>query len=83
MKAISVKRAVRMVVKPLAGNSDKECGATCDLVIFAAKGLKARRWETAKQFEAAVKADKRFKAIDPATIAMIVEMVMAMLEAKE
>ncbi len=79
------KRILKIDIGPLAGLSAKECRATRSLIAFAARGPRGSGewWNTAFEFETAAKESKRFTQIDPATIALIVEIIMAMLEQKQ
>lgn len=81
--AKKAKKILKVDIGSLIGLQPKQCRAVCDLVIFAARGMKARRWETKAQAKTAIAAEGKARAIDPATIAMIVEMIMAMLEQKQ
>jgi hypothetical protein len=77
------KNIVKLDISPLAGNSIQECRLACDCLIFVAKGFKARKWKLADQAEAAILADRKLGAIDPETIALIMQMIMEIMEQKE
>lgn len=76
------KKIVKTDVLTLLGATKKECRAKCDLVSFAVRGLRRNQWADPADASADIEAEGERKAIDPATIAMIIELVMAMLEEK-
>lgn len=77
-----VSDAAKVVVKPLAKLvGPSQCKAARVLIALAAKGPRGLGWDSAEEFKEAVADDRRFKKIDPETMALIMEMVLAIMEA--
>jgi hypothetical protein len=82
--------AIAVVLKPLTTLKSKaDCRLVKQLIVFAVKGS----WKNGDEFAAAAKTQKRFARafglrafglppIDPAVIAMIVQMITAMMANK-
>lgn len=80
-----VTDAAKVVTKPLAKLvGPSQCKAARDLIILSVKGpvgAGGLGWQSVEDFKSAVADNRRFKKIDPDTMALIMEMVLAIMEA--
>ena len=87
-----VENAVGVVLEPfIALTRPADCRLARELIVFAVAGPHRGWWKSVKQFETAASKEKRFARafglpplppIDPAVIAMIVQMITAMMANK-
>ena len=79
--------ALKTIAKPLSGLKRGDCCRVRALIGFAVRGPRGRFWTSGEEFKQAAMANKRFAGlfsgevgIDPATIALIIELVIEVID---